>query len=205
MSAGDELVVNGQDDDDRRRLLVAVVLVALLLLGTLGVTMIRRSAATTTAATENVGNSIEVVSVRLLTDPVAAPFDITDMAPGDRVERCIEVTLEGWTTASGPVRLYLDGYRDPAGLDEHLDVAVTLGPAGTDCDDERVGDDVADGTLQQLATDLVDHPSGAGDWLPAGDSDTRPWWITVTLDREAPPTLMGARVDELTLVWEYVS
>lgn len=193
------------DHDTRRRARVALVLVLLLALGTVGIGMLQRSVATTTAVAETTGNSIEVVSIRLLTDAVAAPFDVTDLAPGDQVTRCVEVTYEGWTTESGPVRLYLDGYRDPAGLADHLVLDVVLGPDGSRCDDDRAGEEVASGTLSGLAGTLVDHGSGAGDWVPTDDTDTRAWWVTVTLDIDAPPSVMGARVDQLTLVWEAVS
>jgi hypothetical protein len=156
-----------------------------------------RSRAAFTAQASNDDNFFAAGTV-VLTDNDAdqAMFDLENMAPGDKVERCIVVTYEG-TLFPAPVVLYGNVAGD---LAPHLALTVRAGtmtgdPAPGSCDGFSVptpaGPPLYGNTLAGFGSAHSDWASGAAVWT-AGSGDTgRALRFTVELPADADDAAQG--------------
>lgn len=191
---------------------MAVVLGVLLS----GVMVLTTSRAAFSAQTQNTGNEISVGNVALSDDDNgSAMFSVTDMAPGDTSQACIEVTYEGSIADPSAVKLYSGGFTDSGVLEDgepladELDITVEVGTGGSfaDCDDFVLVPPAifATNTLTNFAASHSDYTNGVVGWDPASTPESRTFRFTIDLPSDAADTAQGDSVTELIFTWEVQS
>ncbi len=107
---------------------------AAIVLGLLasGAMVLTASQAAFSDTTSNSSNSFSTGNVELVDDDSgSAAFNVTNMAPGDTVEQCIEVTYQGSIADPSAVKLYSGGLTDSGTLAAHLDLTIEEGTGGS--------------------------------------------------------------------------
>lgn len=139
------------------------------------------------------GSAITSGTISLVDDDSGRSlFDLSDMAPGRPVERCIEVVYEGTIV---PVDLSLKA-ETTGSLATFLNVSIEEGSGGSfdTCEGFAVSESVYEGTLADLA---------ATDWLTLGrivNTDTRrSYRITFGLQDQQAALGQAASAD---FIWE---
>jgi hypothetical protein len=152
---------------------VSVVALSFALVAVLVVTSSR---AAFVAQTDNTVNTVSTAAIALTdNDSGTAMFaNVTGLAPGTTVDRCIDVTYSG-TIDPLPVVLYASS--TPTGtLAPYLNLTVEVGPDTTaaygDCTGFTAGSTVYTGTLQSFAA-ADSYPTGLTTWDPTTGPDTR--------------------------------
>lgn len=198
-------VENLASPNDRRRTVVLPAIVIGILLSS--VTVLTASRAAFSAQTANEGNQVSVGDVALVDDDAgSAMFEVTDMAPGDVITTCIEVTYEGSIADPQAVRLYSGGYTDSGALADALSLTVEQGTGGSfaDCTGFS-GAQIYDGTLAGFDATHPDYASGAGTWDPNSTPESQTYRFTIELPEDADNSLQGTSVTDLVFVWEVQS
>lgn len=178
---------------------VLAIVVAVLLTTAL---IVQRSDSAFTSKTDYGGNAVGAGTVTLTDDDAGnSPFNITNMAPGQTVARCVTVTYDGTIDAVSDVRMYAtyedttDAATKGAG---YLDLSVKIAPAGKTCQDGFAVPAVtwpAAGT-STLASFVTAYPSYAQSlntgWKPTSTTDrNRAVQLSVTLPATAPDEAQG--------------
>ena len=137
--------------------------------------------------TDNTGNAFGAGTVTLTdNDSGTAMFSATNMAPGDTVVGCIEVTYSG--SLDPEVRLF-GAATAGTGLEAYLDLTVERGDG--DCTtfgaSTAVWTNGVDGDMGVFFGSATDYASGVDSWQPTGGApnDTVPYRFTVTLQDNA--------------------
>ena len=184
-----------------RQLLAAIVAFALV-----SVFVIRTSDAAFTVTTDNKDNLFTTGQLSLVTDLNGVPlFGDTDegavltaannainLAQGDVVTGCIEITYEG--TFDGQltqVSLAVDGVDEADELADYLDVDIEL---VDDCSAEA-GASFASDTLSALAGGTFNTG-----WTPSGDEDSQVYRFTVEVTGE-DNAAMNLTAEGVNLTW----
>lgn len=176
-----------------------------------GVMVLTTSRAAFSAQTQNTGNEISVGNVALSDDDNgSAMFSVTDMAPGDTSQACIEVTYEGSIADPSAVKLYSDGFLDSDALADELDITVEVGTAGTfaDCgvfESAAFSTIFATNTLTNFDTTHSNYTNGVVGWDPASTPESRTFRFTIALPSDTPDTVQGDSVTDLIFTWEVQS
>lgn len=160
--------------DSRLAQLAAVV--AAIVLASVLVTSTTRAAFSST--TTNVGNSVSTGSVVLTdSDSATAMFDnITGIAPGTNVDRCIRVDYTG-SIDPVAVKLYM-GAAPTGTLGQYLNLQVDVGASNADsfsaCTSFSSTSMLYSGTIDGFRTAYQAWASGlATTWDPAGTGEAR--------------------------------
>lgn len=139
------------------------------------------------AQTDNTGNTFGAGTVTLFdNDSGSAMFSATNMAPGDTVVGCIEVTYSGSLDAE--VRLF-GATTAGDGLEAYLDLTVERGDG--DCaafgSATPVWTNGVDGDMGAFFAAATGYATGVDNWQPTGGApnDTFPYRFTVTLQDDA--------------------
>lgn len=181
---------------------VAAVMAALALTS---VMVLRTTSAAFTDTTENAGNSWDAGTVTLTDDDGgSALFSVTDMAPGDSNNGCIEVTYGGSLTLSTPANLYAavtETVVGGDGLGNDLTVVVERGASGDTCASLGTPTEIYNGTLAAFNTS--GSPLATG-WTPGTGDTMRPFKFTATLDADAANDAQGEGADA-TFTWSVTS
>ena len=143
-------------------------------------------------------------AVQQVDGQTTAAFDVGGLAPGAFGERCLVVSAA--QSERGPVLLYLTDVASTSTLAAHLQVTVEVGQGGSFASCTGfAGEVVARGSLAALAAAHHDAGTGLGAWTPlasaSGETSSRTYRITYTLDPAAPNSVAGTAV-ETTFVWE---
>jgi len=184
----------------RRGMLAGIVMpVAAFLM--VGVLVMGTSRAAFFDTTESAGNSFAAGDVVLTDDDLgAAMFAISNMAPGDSVTKCIEVTYEGSLTPAD-IELYVaSGDLTGTGLDTYLDMTAELGTGGSfaDCFGFS-GSSFYSGELGAFAAAYTDFAGGTGSWTAAATDDSMTYRFTFTLQDDNDAQGLDAGI---TFTWE---
>jgi len=186
---------------DRRRETIARILAPISAFLLVGLFVVGTSRAAFFDTTENSGNSFAAGDVVLTDDDSGvAMFDVSNMAPGDSVAHCIEVTYEGSLTPAG-ISLYVaPGDLTGSGLGAFLDLTVQVGSGGSfgGCSG-FTGTTAFTGTLAGFATDHADFGSGAGVWAAAATDESRTYRFVFTLQDDNDAQGLSAGV---AFTWE---
>lgn len=177
---------SGQSLEARRRIVgppllrLVTVTAALLLVSALVVTGSRSAFSDTTS---NTGNNWAAGTVVITDDDSGtAMFSVSDMAPGESVTKCIEVTYSGSLT---PATVSLYGSTGGTGLDAYLDLDVDLGAGGTfsDCSGftKDAGGDIFTGTMSGFAGTHTNFATGLQSWSPASTPVSKTYRFALTL------------------------
>lgn len=153
------------------------------------------------AQTANNGNSFSAGTVTLSDDDAGtALFTAPNLAPGDSVIGCIEVTYSGSLDAD--VRLF-GSIAGGTGLEAYLDLEIERGTGtcaafGTAT---TVWSAISDGDLGGFVAAHTGFASGADTWAPGGGApdDTVPYRFTVSLQDDAGAQGKSATVE---FTWE---
>lgn len=171
------------------RLVAAVA--SLLLVSAL---IVRTTQAAFTDTTTNAGNDFASGSVSLSNDLTVPMFDVGasgdsveagNLAPDDTVTNCIEVTYSGTIDPASDITITTANV-STTGIEDDLDVVVTMGDAGVGCLDGSL-----DGTGAEVNTggETVGAFGTVTTWTPnpegAGDDMTRAFQFDVTLNSSA--------------------
>ena len=196
-----------RDRDDRRRTVLVAAVLGFLLSGVVVLTVSR---AAFSASTSNSGNRVAVGTVTLDDDDGgSAMFDVTGLAPGTSLERCIEVTYSGSIADPGEIRLYSGGYVDSGTLGDELDLKVEIGTGSTtleDCTNFTLGGTiVATAPLSTFDATHANYTNGATAWDPATTPETRTFRFTIDLPADADSSVQGDSVTSLVFTWEVQS
>lgn len=189
--------------DTRTKLLRSLAVVAVVgSLAALGVF------AAFSSQTDNPGNTITAGTVELSdNDGDGALYSMSNAAPGDTTEACIQVTYGG--SLDSTVKLYTPS--TIGALGPHVDLTIEPGtqttPSFPDCTDFTAdGAALFDGTLDGFATahsswanGLADNPGAATSWQT---SDSVVYRVTATVDSAAPDSAQGDSTDAHILRWE---
>lgn len=181
------------------RLQIGAGLTALALASTM---VLQVSSAAFSDTTDNSGNSVAAGTVVLAdSDSGSAMYAVTNMKPGDTVERCIRVTYTG--TLASSVKLY--GSVAGTGLATYLDMIVQRGsgltsPGAADCTGFTsaatiYNDDI---TLAGFATAHTNYANGAGA-VAATENDTVDYRFVLTLQDNNSAQGLNASA---TFTWE---
>ena len=200
-------ILRTEGDRDRRRGLISMAVVLGVLLS--GVMVLTTSRAAFSAQTQNTANEISVGNVALSDDDNgSAMFSVTDMAPGDTSQACIEVTYQGTIADPSAVKLYSGGFTDSGTLADELDITVEVGTGGSfaDCAGFTPSSTIfATNTLTNFDTTHSDYTNGAVGWDPASTPESRTFRFTIALPSDAPDTVQGDSVTALIFTWEVQS
>lgn len=135
----------------------------------LAVWMSVKYTATNTATTSAIG---EVDIGTMETDGLFAEASIQDWQPGDSVERCAVVVVDGTdATSVGDLRSYFNGAVGGTGLGDYLEFTLqarsstSTTAGGVPCAGTW-GANLMDGTLSGLATTFSDYASGVAVGAP---------------------------------------
>lgn len=180
------------------------------------VMVLTTSRAAFSAQTQNTGNSVSVGDVDLVDDDSgSAMFSVTNMAPGDSSQACIEVTYQGTIADPSAVKLYSGGFTDSGALADEaladeLDITVEVGTVGTfaDCADfelEAFSTIFATNTLTNFDTTHSNYTNGVVGWDPASTPESRTFRFTIDLPSDAADTAQGHSVTDLIFTWEVQS
>jgi hypothetical protein len=180
---------------------LAAVVTAVLMASVLVVTTSRAAFSDTTV---NPNNDFAAGDVVLTDNDLdAAMFSVSDMAPTDVVESCIEVTYDGSLTPADVVLYVAPGDLGGTGLAGYLDLTVERGTGAAafgDCtgftSDETV---TTGGTLAAFAGAATGFASGAGTWAPAVTGEAVWYRFVVTLQDDNAAQGLDATVD---FTWE---
>ncbi len=173
--------------------------------------VVNHSVAAFTANTDNTANQFNAGTVVLTDDDTGtAMFNVSNMAPGQTVERCIVVTYSGSIPDPTAVRLYSGGYTDSGTLAAQLDVTIQEGSGGSfgagDCTGFTSAATIeTGGTLVDFDTDHTDYATGAGTWDPSSTPASRTYRFAVTMNAAAPDSVQGDSVTNLGFTWEVQS
>jgi hypothetical protein len=154
------------------------------------------------AAPAEVPAEVPVEAVALTDrDAGSAMFsDAAALPPGVPLDRCIEVTYEGGSTAL-PVQLYAAGIAGD--LAPYLDLTVELGvdDAGSfgSCATFLPSETLFSGTLADFAAGHPDYGTGLRTWHPTGTADARSFRFTVAV-RDDPEA--SGRSTSFGFTWE---
>ena len=184
--------------------------------------VIRTSTAVFTAQTDNTGNSLEAGTIVLTDDDGGtAVLTMSNIAPGESSQDCIEVTYDG-TLDPEQVRVFSTSafatVDDPdragtaASMQDQVNITIEQGTGGSfgSCAG-FVGTTIVPEV--NLATwDATTNPdpdtstgagyvSGAGDWDPTGPGQSRVYRITLELDGSTGNDFQGARLGGIHLSW----
>lgn len=172
--------------NDRHRLRFGGFLTTVSAFLMVGLVVVGASRAAFFDTTGNPGNTFAAGDVILTDDDSdTAMFEVTNMAPGDSVIHCIEVTYEGSLTPAD-INLYVGaGDLGGTGLAQYLDLEVELGTGGSFADCAGFsGSTVFDGDLAGFAADHTNFGSGTGDWVANATDESRTYRFTITLQDE---------------------
>jgi hypothetical protein len=171
---------------------LSFVLIALL--------VVTSSRAAFVAQTDNTANQVSTAAITLTdNDSGTAMFvNVTDLAPGTPVERCIEVTYTG-TADPLPVLLYAPSA--PTGtLAPYLDLTVEIGPdngaAYGSCTGFTADGTVYSGTLANLPGS---YAAGLSTWDPAAGPETKTFRFRLSVQND--PAAAG-RTTTFGFSWE---
>jgi predicted ribosomally synthesized peptide with SipW-like signal peptide len=192
----------------RRRVPVGYAVIIALVLS--GAAVLSTSRAAFTDTTSNEGNEFAAGDVILNDDDgiTGVMFNVDDMAPGDSVTNCIEVSYEG-SIDPGLVKLYSGLYVDGGDLDDNLDVVIQEGDGGVfdDCSGFTSTANIFNNTLTNFDTRTT-YGTGVGTWDPGVGSVTpvvKSYRIAVTMNSLTPNAVQGDTVTGLEFVWEVQS
>jgi hypothetical protein len=192
---------------DRRRGLILMAMVLGVLFS--GVMVLTGTRAAFTAQTQNTGNSISVGDVDLVDDDSSsAMFSVTNMAPGDTSQACIEVTYQGTIADPSAVKLYSGGFTDSGALADELDITVEVGTGGSfaSCAGFTASSTIiGTNTLTNFDTTQSNYTNGAVAWDPSSTPESRTFRFTIDLPSDAPATVQGDSVTGLIFTWEVQS
>jgi hypothetical protein len=126
--------------------------------------------------------------------------DGTTLAPGDPLDRCIEVTYEGGAGA-GPVFLYAAA--TSGDLAPYLDLTIEVGEdapgAFGTCEGFLPSGSVYEGTLAEFAAAHPEYATGLPTWAPEGSGDARSFRFNVSVHDD--PDASGRSVS-FGFTWE---
>jgi hypothetical protein len=200
-------ILKTEGDRDRRRGLISMAMVLGVLLS--GVMVLTTSRAAFSAQTQNTGNSISVGDVALTDDDNgSAMFSVTNMAPGDTAQACIEVTYEGTIADPSAVKLYSGGFTDSDALADELDITVEVGTGGSfaGCTGFAASSTIfATNTLTNFDATHSNYTNGVVGWDPATTPESRTFRFTIALPSDAANTVQGHSVTALIFTWEVQS
>ena len=127
-----------------------------------------------------------------------AMFDGSLLTPGDTLQSCIVLTYSGTALPSG-VSLY--GSVSGDGLDAYLDLTIDVGTGGhfNDCGGFAPSAPLFSGTLASFAAAHTNFANGLQAWSPTGNSESRTYRITVSLQDDNGAQGKTAGVD---FIWE---
>lgn len=181
--------------------LAAVVFVSTVIMQT--------SRAAFTATTDNTTNNFAGGTLALADDDTgSALFNVSDLVPGDSVQRCITVTYTGSITASiGDVRLYSSGYTDTGNFADYLDLVIDQGTGGSyaDCTGFTLGSNLVTSTLTAFDTASSNYATGVSAFTPSTSPEARTYRVTATLNAATPDAEQGETVTGLVFTWEIQS
>jgi hypothetical protein len=184
-------------NSQRRRAVGVRLLAVVASLLLVSLLVINNSRAAFTDTTEPAQGSWSTSNVSITRDRGATLFAVTGMVPGDATTEDVLVTYDG-TAPSVDIRLYGEGFSDPDGLADFLNLTVTADDGGTPVA-------VFDGTLAEFQDGTegghLDFDTGADTWNDAGPNDERTYTITVELDEGATNDQEGQSAS-LSFVWE---
>lgn len=164
------------------------------------------------ATTTNAGNQISAGTVAIGdNDGGSALYSLTNVKPGESVEKCIKVTYTG--SLNSDVRLFVTGAG--GSLAQYVDVTITPGtqssstfPSCTGFTADTAGA-LYTGTLSNLVSakgsyenGLVDYPGNgltSGKWV---NNDAVVYKVVATLSSSAPEAAQGATTNAHTFTWE---
>lgn len=195
--------------------LIAAVLALALTAGL----VIRTSSAVFTAQTDNTGNSLAAGTIVLADDDggATAILDMTNIAPGEYSQDCIEVAYTG-TLDPEAVKVFSSSAfattpaatgpgTAAAAMQDEVYITVEEGTAGSGGDFRDCTGFVPGTTLvarEQLTAwdgSATDYASGDGTWNPTGPGQVRAYRVTLELDLGAGNEFQGARLSGINLTW----
>jgi len=174
-----------------------------------GVMVLTATRAAFSAQTQNTGNSISVGDVDLVDDDSgSAMFSVTNMAPGETSQACIEVTYQGTVADPSAVKLYSGGFTDSGALADELDITVDVGTGGSfaSCAGFAASSTIfATNTLTNFDTTHSNYTNGVVGWDPSSTPESRTFRFTIDLPSDAAATVQGDSVTSLIFTWEVQS
>jgi hypothetical protein len=197
---------DGDATFDNRRAEGLVAVAVLIGVAMSGLLVLSTSRALFDASASSSDSSVGVGSVSLAVDDQGvAAFEATNLAPGDAISRCFDVTYEGTIDDPGAVVVYSGGFTDPTDLASVMELTVEEGSGG---DFSSCGSFVASGapvyagTLAGFDTDHSDYSTGVGTWDPGSTPESTVYRFTLTLPSDAPNDVQGDTLTDLVLIWE---
>ena len=173
------------------------------------VTVLTASRAAFSDTTSNESNFVNAGDVVLTDNDLgSALFQMSNVAPGDSEQTCIQVTYEGSIADPSGVVVYSGGFTDSSTLANDINLTIEEGTgAGTfdDCTGFSLAGQIYSGTLTNFDTTHTDYASGAGTWDPSSTPVSRSYRITVELASGAANTSQGQSITNLIFTWEVQS
>lgn len=138
------------------------------------------------ATTENTTNSVSTGTVVLSdNDSGSALFsNVTGLAPGSSLNRCIKVSYTGSLNPTA-VKLYISGA--PTGtLAQYLDMTVDIGTGDAlDCSDFASSSNLYTGTLGTFASTYTSYTNGLLGWDPAGTGESKTFKFNLSVQDQS--------------------
>lgn len=188
-----------RDSDDLRSivagLIISLLLSSFMILGT--------SRAAWTATTETSSSSVSAGTLSLTDDDTpTALLSVTGLFPGDSESQCIKVTY-GSTPNPNVVKVYSTALTDADGLAQWVNLKIEEGDGGSfrDCTGFGSATEIFNDDLAVWAG-KTSYANGVGVWDPTGDSESKTYKLTVTLDVNAPSSVQNDSVTGIEFTWE---
>ena len=174
-----------------------------------GVMVLTATRAAFSSQTQNTANLISVGDVDLVDDDSgSAMFSVTNMAPGDTSQACIEVTYQGTIADPSAVKLYSGGFTESGALADELDFTAEMGTGGTfaSCAGFVSSSTIfATNTLTTFDTTHSNYTNGVVGWDPSSTPESRIFRFTIDLPSDADNSVQGDSVTSLIFTWEVQS
>ena len=184
--------------------------------------VIRTSSAVFTAQTDNTGNSLKAGTIVLTDDDGgSAVLTMSNIAPGESSQDCIEVTYDG-TLDPEQVRVFSTSNfvtaDDPAragtatSMQNQVNITIEQGTGGafgscagftgtTIVPEVRLSSWDAATNPDPDASTGAGYATGAGTWDPTGPGQRRVYRITLELDESTGNDFQGATLTGINLSW----